>query len=192
MNKTLPKICIYDIDGVVVNSQDRYLRSGGTQAMAEKDYNAFRQCLANYNKDTEGDIPLYQSIEILNNLRQTMKIEHMVAITARGEEGKGPTLKFLKEHMPWEVNESLLYMRPSYPEITPGVFWQPGMPKFSSIDYKRKIALELMTKYDILFAVDDHVDIVEMYWELGIYSMCMLVPGVNQETRKKKVNVIQG
>ena len=192
MKTKLPKVIIYDLDGVVVNSQERYIRSGGDEAIKKGDYNAFRQSLVEYNKNTDGDLIISKSVEILNNLRQTLEIEHMIALTARGEEGKEPTLAFLKQHLPWEVNETLLYMRPRHLEVAPGIFWKPGMPKFSSVDYKREVVKELMKSYNIVLAVDDHSYMCEMYWKLGIYAMCMMVPEVDHGTRETKGEVIQG
>ena len=188
------RLIIYDIDGVVANSQARYLRSGGDEALAKKDYNEFRKCMLRYSEDIYDDEPIPTGIEMIEHVRRAYRADRMVALTARGEEGRELTLMWLQEHMLWRVKNEDLIMRPAYTEYTPGVYWQEGEPKFDAVEYKRQVALELMKDFEVIMAFDDHHDISHAYWEIGIPSICLMVPGIDQGTRLQAAisNVVQG
>jgi hypothetical protein len=188
------RLIIYDIDGVVANSQARYLRSGGDSALAQKDYNEFRKCMLRYSEDIYDDEPISTGIEMIEHVRRAYRADRMVALTARGEEGRELTLMWLQEHMPWKVTNEDLIMRPLYIEYAPGVYWQEGESKFDAVQYKRHVALELMKDFEVVMAFDDHHDISHAYWEIGIPSVCLMVPGIDQGTRMQAAisNVVQG
>lgn len=193
--KTLtPRTLIYDIDGVAANSQERFKRSGGVEALAKNDYNEFRKSMIAYAHDYYDDVPLEMGIQLLDQIRQANNVTRMVAVTARGEEGRESTLAWLKEHMPWDVFNEDLFMRPRYKEYAPGVYWQEGEPKFDPVEFKKQIALQLIRSNDVILAVDDHHDIVHGYWEIGVPGLCLMIPGVDQGTRMQSVisGVVQG
>lgn len=187
-----PAAIIFDLDGVVVNSQSRFRRSGGDEALESGDYNEFRRAMIRYAQDTEGDMVLAEVVRMIDAARVHLGAEVMIAITARGEEGRGPTSAWIDEHLPWQTD--MLIMRPAYLEYEPGVYWREGEPKFSAIDYKREQALSLKDEYDVVAAFDDHVDISHVYWEIGIPSYCVMFPGIDQGTRVQQAisEVVQG
>jgi hypothetical protein len=188
------KLIIYDIDGVVANSQARYQRNGGDFPLVKHDYNEFRKCMVRYAEDVHDDPSLEVGVSMINQIRLGLDVDRMVAVTARGEEGREKTLSWLQSHMPWEVKNEDLIMRPAYVEYSPGVYWVESEEKFDAVEFKRMVAVELMENYDVVMAFDDHHDISHAYWEIGIPSVCLMVPGVDQGTRMQAAisNVVQG
>ncbi len=189
-----PRVLLYDIDGCVANSQDRFKRSGGLEALSSGDYNEFRKAMIRYSSDYYDDVPLQYGIDFLEQMRSQNDVSRMIALTARGEEGREQTLVWLREHMPWRVEENDLVMRPAYTEYEPGVYWREGEPKFNPVDYKREFALQLAMSHEVVMAVDDHYDIAHAYWEIGIPAICLMIPGVDQGTRLQSAvsGVVQG
>jgi hypothetical protein len=192
-NPKRENVLIYDLDGCVVNSQERFQRNGGLAALATGEYNEFRKSMIRYATDYYDDEPLQFGIEMLEQMRKQYNVSRMIALTARGEEGRENTMTWLREHMPWEVDGNL-EMRPAYTEYEPGVFWKVGEPKFDAVEFKKNFALQAKTKYNVVLAVDDHQDIAHAYWEVGIPAICLMIPGVNQGTRMQSAisGVVQG
>jgi hypothetical protein len=178
-----PRLIIYDIDGVVANSQARYLRSGGDEALARRDYNEFYNCMVRYSEDIYDDEPIPMGIAMIAQAQSAFQADRMVALTARGEEGREPTFMWLQEHMPWKVGDKDLIMRPAYIEQSPGVFWRQGDPKFDAVQYKRNAAQELMKEFEVVMAFDDNHDIAQAYMEIGIPSICLMLPDFDHGAR---------
>lgn len=174
------RVLIYDIDGVVANSQPRFVRSGALEALANKDYNQFRKCMRTYAEDNYDDEPIVLGFELIDRLIDLMGIDRAVALTARNSWGREQTLAYLQVHCPWPMKAEDLIMGPTFPELEPGVYYREGEPRFDAVDFKRTETLKLQIHNDVVMAVDDCHEISMMYWQLGIPAITLMIPEVDQ------------
>lgn len=166
-----PRLLICDIDGVVCDSSSRQAKYSDLDALKRGDHNAFRISMNAYNSTTEGDITIDRGVMLLNHLCSAYAIDRTVFLTARGEIGRPTTLAWLRREVRAHVSSDDLIMREEQPEIRPGVWWEPGMPNFSSVEQKRTETLKLMKDFEVYLALDDKPDIIAMYQEIEVNAL---------------------
>ena len=105
--KKKPKALIFDIDGVVCDSSERFKRID-LEAFKNKDKNAFIKSLKEYNKDCVGDIIIDKGLDLLYMLESNYKPYRVFFVTARGSYGYDPTLDWLKDENIWDDNYELI------------------------------------------------------------------------------------
>ena len=70
-------------------------------------------------------------------------------------------------------NRTALIMRPEYPKDDKGKFIVKKRHK--DAEYKKEVAEKIKTIYDIKLAVDDKLSICEMYEELGLQVIHLMI-----------------
>ena len=187
--KVKEDLIVCDIDGVVCDCSERIAKYSNYKALEEDDYNAFRVSMSAYNSaSVDADIPILAGINLLVSLHDYNSGE-IVFLTSRGNESRENTSRWLREHLPNDMNDFSLIMRPQYFESSPGIFWRDGEPRFCHVEFKKAEVLKLLEDYNILFALDDYLPIVEMYHSLGIPSLHVKFPGVDCLSKAGMVSV---
>ena len=173
-------VIICDIDGVVADSSIRLKRYSNYKALERGDYNAFRVSMQAYNcTSLEDDVVIENGCELLHSLINYYSPTRVIFLTSRGEESRGNTLDWLNTYVS-DVKSKDLIMRPSHPEIAPGIYWREGDPKFDHVAYKRSVVENLMADgYEIVMAIDDHAPICDMYQSIGIPAIVVKWPGID-------------
>ena len=166
-----PKAVIFDIDGVICDSSERFKRID-TDAFERRDKKAFAKSIKNYNSDCVGDRVISTGISILNHYAVDHKI---FFITARGSEGYAPTLNWLKQNCPWfDQNDSVLIMQP---EDTNDIQFSS---QFDHAEYKKREAMKILENYDVIYAIDDSIDNIRAYHSLGIPTLHITIPNLGR------------
>ncbi|MBS1722570.1 MAG: hypothetical protein JSS66_06125 [Armatimonadetes bacterium] len=104
------RIGVYDLDGCVVDSSARLRKYVDTAALARGDYTAYTHSFYEYGQTTEGDVPISRGVMLVQALAELYRVDALVALTSRGEVGRGPTESWLAAHMPWATGGELLMM----------------------------------------------------------------------------------
>jgi len=84
----------------------------------------------------------------------------VVFLTGRPEHVRELTTDWLTEHLTMFPNTVELIMMPNDYSIEKTV-----------VDYKRGEALKLLKKYDVIFSVDDNIEVCKMYERIGIKAL---------------------
>lgn len=189
--KVKEDLIICDIDGVVCDCSERIAKYSNHKALEEGDYNAFRVSMHEYNSaSVDEDIPILAGVNLLESLYYVHNPQ-IVFLTSRGSESYDNTHSWLRKHIEFipSVSDFSLIMRPQYFESSPGIFWREGEPKFCHVEFKKGEVLKLLDEYNILYALDDYLPIVEMYHSLGIPSLHVKFPGVDCLSKAGMVGV---
>lgn len=155
MNKSYAMI--FDIDGFVCDSSQRLKRCFTQENIANN--NVFLE----YSKTIDGDIPIPSGILIAQSLLDSGC--ECFWLTARGSEGRDLTYKWLIENVNGDIPYENLLMRPH--------------GTCSSLEFKKNSSLKLIEQYHIVTAIDDDIDMCNMYQSIGIPSIHFVVPGVD-------------
>lgn len=168
---------IFDIDGVVCNSIERYHKHVDDLAKENGDIQKYIASFAQYS---HGDYNLDQLIpmgkDLLDWAKSFYKPDLTVFITAREEEGRKQTENWLEKHQMFD-QQTLVIMKPNYIRDMNGHYIISS--EFNDVNYKRAAAKLLAKKYNVLMAVDDKLHLCEMYRDLGfqtIHLMCVVMP----------------
>jgi len=85
---------------------------------------------------------------------------NVVFLTARPEHTRKLTVEWLRQRLELlKYDYELIMMPDDYPENK------------TIVDYKRDEVRKIKEKYDILFAIDDNLDLCKMYEGLGIKAL---------------------
>ena len=184
------RTAIIDIDGVLVDSSSRYERDADLATLSSGDYNGWVSSMHRYNSHTEGDVILRCGVDLVDHVCDLWGVDRRIVLTARGEIGRGPTLSFFEDAyarnlMPWEVHTRDLIMGAKADDFGGGVSWCEGDAKFCPVTRKREVVQRLRdSDHDLIVAFDDKVSTCEMYWGMGVHSICVMAAGVNCENNR--------
>ena len=137
--KRKTKAYICDIDGCLADSE---LRDFFKEQIEKNDFSWF-----------EVRIPDFPPIESMTRLVFALKNEHrIVYLTARSSSYRRATIKWLKKFLLWD---NVLFMRPD---------------NNRDKDYvvKEVLLKQILEKYDVVGAIDDNAQCVDMYRQYGI------------------------
>jgi len=162
-----PKAVIFDIDGVICDSSERFKRID-MDAWNKRNKKAFVKSIRHYNSDCVGDVPIDTGISLLNHYASDHKV---FFITARGSEGYAPTLNWLKDNFPrFDENESVLIMNPE--DTNKFQF----TTQFDHAEYKKREAQKIIEDYDVVFAIDDSDLNCRAYQSINIPTLLFSIP----------------
>jgi hypothetical protein len=162
-----PKAIIFDLDGVLVDSSERFKRLD-MDAFMKRNKKAFVKSVREYNSDCEGDKIIETGFNLLNYYAQDHKV---FFITARGSEGHAPTLKWLRQNFDrFDDCEAELIM---FPEDTNHFKFAT---QFDHAEYKKEQAKKILENYNVVMAIDDSIDNVRGFISLGIPTLHLTVP----------------
>jgi len=168
------KAIIIDLDNILVNSQNRFKRLD-MDAYEKKDSKNFIKSIYEYNKDCAGDTVIEEGLDLLTMLTNFYKPNKIFFITARGENNRVPTLKWLKEENIWDNTCELIMHDEKLIEEDYSFNSQDIHAK-----YKRNAALKIQETYDILIAVDDSENNCQAYCNIGIPTIKFMIPGLGR------------
>lgn len=172
------RIIVSDIDGVLADSSHR-IRKHIKHMSYDVDQNEWVKQWIPYNTCPSilKDVPIEDGIKLFHALRDGLAVDEYRFITARGAEGHHLSHEWLRTHVTEEhFPEEWLIMQPAPIEISPGVYWEPGMKIYDPVDQKREQISALREKYEILMAIDDRPDICQAYWQMGIHALLVKFP----------------
>lgn len=175
-NASKKKALIFDIDGVVCDSSERFKRID-LYAFGQLDRAKFVESIKSYNQDCEGDLVLESGKKLLHSLLNGFEVDKVFFITARGDGGFGPTLKWLEENMDLKTHMFELWMQP---EDLSNIDAYEFSTEQDHARQKMKMAEEIMKSYDVVCAVDDSAYNVWAYFNLGIPSLRFLAPNLGR------------
>jgi FMN phosphatase YigB (HAD superfamily) len=137
------KAYIFDIDGTIADSEMRHLYK---ENIARGDWSWFTRQIPNFKT-------IESTVAILNALRKNYRI---IFVTVRSDADRIKTLRWLKKH---ELYDGELHMRPDTSR--------------SLKDYQEKEILlkKLLERYDIIGAIDDNAECLEMFRRHGIPTL---------------------
>jgi hypothetical protein len=164
----MKKALIFDIDGVVADSSQRFKRLN-LDAFTRQDAKAWIKSVEWYNADCRGDEVIDLGVDLLQMLCEFYKPDCVFFITARGQGGYKPTLQWLKDEGIWD-DDCRLIMQPE--DFDNYHFYTQS----DHASYKKKEALKIMENYEIVYAVDDSEDNVQVYRDLKIPTLKFCVP----------------
>ncbi len=160
---------IFDIDGVVCDSSSRFKRLN-IDAYIKKDKKAFANSIKWYEMDCEGDTIIESGVKLLESLTNTLNISKVFFITARGEGGREPTMRWLSDSGIIRESDELIM----HPEALDEEF-EFKTPAVHA-NWKKQEAEKIMKQYNVLFAVDDSEDNINAYSSLGITCIKFISP----------------
>lgn len=166
--KKKKKAIIFDLDGCIVDSSQRFKRLD-LDAFDKKDKKAAIKSIAEYNKDCEGDLVIDKGVDLLYMLESNYRPNRVFFVTARGSYGFDPTLNWLKEENIWDDNYELIMQPEDFDN------WEFST-QADHAEFKKKVAKEIMKDYDVVFAVDDSEDNCKAYASLGIPTIKFIYP----------------
>ena len=149
--QNLPKALIVDIDGTLASNEHRIVLVKDPTGGVKKDWKTYRS-LASL------DPPFRWCVE---TLRAFGSIGYTILfVTGRNESERQVTTDWLLKHVPFAlIPECLLHMRPD------NDYRQDFVVK-REIFYR-----EIDAKYDVVMALDDRRQVVEMWRELGLICL---------------------
>lgn len=197
------RLLISDIDGVAVDSSERFHRYTDWEALARGDYARLRECYLEAAATTQGDRPIPTGLMLLSGLMRVNPDLSFAWVTSRCEEGRAPTVQYLDG-----------YVHPRINVVHAGRGWSgywtecpgPGIWKrtyrHDYLDSEQELFLcmrdaecgpavapEVLKErhldwflaqgYEVVLAVEDHPDIVAMYRRRGIPSLLVDFPGID-------------
>lgn len=160
---------IFDIDGVVCDSSSRFKRLN-IDAYIRKDKPAFINSIKWYESDCEGDKVIESGVKLLESLTNTLNINKVFFITARGNGGRTPTTQWLLDAGILKDGDELIM----HPETLDEEF-EFKTPVVHA-NWKKSEAEKIMKQYNVLFAVDDSEDNINAYSSLGITCIKFISP----------------
>ena len=165
---------IFDLDGVLVDSSFRFKRLD-LEAIKNKDTKAFVKSIHWYNSDCDGDSIIETGAQFLWSLCNYYHPEKVFFITARGQGGYEPTLRFLKERNIFGPDhwQNELIMNPEDLDNF-------DFERLDHAAWKGSVAKELMNEYNILLAVDDGEQNCQEFFKLGIPVLKFMMPGLGK------------
>lgn len=168
---TKPNAVIFDLDGVLVDSSERFKRLN-MEAYNNKNKKDFVKSVRHYNSDCVGDQVIETGFHLLNHYAEDHKV---FFITARGSEGYAPTLNWLREHFPkYDECEAELIM---HPEDTNHFKFTT---QFDHAEYKKNEAKKILEHYNVKVAVDDSDLNCRAYQSLNIPTLLFCVPDLGR------------
>lgn len=168
-NSKEPKAIIFDIDGVVCDSSERFKRikwefaTEFNKTQSLESLKKYINSIKDYNRDCDGDELIEFGRDLLYNFIQKYDNTTVFFITARGISAFDNTFNWLKKHGLIDT-EDKLYM---YPENFESKDYKPVGAK-EHAQWKADIVKQLMKQYQIVCAVDDSKDNCDAYKELGV------------------------
>ena len=150
------------------------------------DYNKFIKSLREYNKDTYGDKPIRKGIQLYHALKSIFNPDRCVFLTARDEDNFHPTIEWLRKHVDDKIQEADLIMEPL--PVLVGDEYNPVYK--NSVEYKRNIIKQLLSKYEVIMAVDDEDKNCKMFEEEHIPYLQFKDPNVDVDEYKEKLKNI--
>jgi hypothetical protein len=169
--KLKPKAVIFDLDGVLVNSAERFKRLD-MDAYNKRNKKNFVKSVRHYNSNCDGDQVIPLGMLLLKTLCKDHKI---FFITARGIEGYAPTLNWITSNFDdFFSSDAELIM---HPEDTNNFKFST---QFDHAEFKKREACKIMESHDITCAIDDSIDNIRAYISLGIPTLQMTVPNLGK------------
>lgn len=169
-----PTAIIFDIDGVICDSSERFLRID-LKAFQKKDKDKFVASLRHYCSDCEGDKIITSGAQLLWSLCDYYRPDKIFFITARGITNYEPTMQWLKENNIFghDRHGNELIMNPE--DLDNFEF-----EEFDHAAWKGKTAAKLAKKYEILLAVDDSEANCRSFVSRGIQALRFMTPGLGK------------
>ncbi len=164
----MKKAIIFDLDGVLVDSSKRFKKLN-LKAFDEQNEVEWIKSVKLYNQNCDEDEVIDLGIDLLEMLCSFYKPDAVFFITARGDGGYKPTLRWLKEEGIWR-EDCILIMQPE--DFDNYHFYDQK----DHANYKKKVADRILKNYDIIVAVDDSEDNVQAYRDLKIPTLKFCVP----------------
>lgn len=164
---------IYDIDGVLVNSSERLKKYIKVECLRANDYWGYARSLLEYSKTVEGDTIIQEGIQLINLLSKG--VDHCIGLTSRGEFSREATETFLHPHLDFKIE--LVMRKELFYSLEGDII--DSSARFIAAPYKKKMAKSLMALYDIKLAIDDNIELCEMYNSLGIPVLHFMYPGID-------------
>lgn len=144
---------IVDLDGTLIDNAHKYY-----ECISHKNEFDFRKFMEN----TIDDKPCEGILEIVNSLWYSPKA--VIFLTARHEDYRDVTIKWLNTHIQHEkISHYNLYMRNEDENVPDS-------------DSKRKNLFKILEDYNVLLAIDDRQENIEMFRSLGIKTMWVQEP----------------
>lgn len=129
--------------------------------------------MLSYNADYGSDTIIQKGVDLLRAFTKHYKPHKVFFITARNSGARDITLAWLKKNHLWKENHELI-MSPQ----SPSDFSFKNMKR--DWEWKKEMALEIMAKYDVLFAVDDCPNNITEYASIGIPALRFVAPNVGR------------
>lgn len=167
------KAVIYDLDGTVVDSTARIMKYLDLDAKARGDHEAYRKSHIGYASTTEGDVVIPSGVRLVQALIQAHNAVP-IALTSRGNDGRGPTLRFLQQHMPWIVRDWFLYMRPERRDDPTDSLWRG-----THAEVKAWALDSIEKEFEVIAVIDDNPHVCEMVQKRGLLAIQVYHPGIN-------------
>jgi FMN phosphatase YigB (HAD superfamily) len=162
-----PKAVIFDLDGVIVDSSERFKRLN-MDAFEKRNKKEFVKSVRDYNSDCFGDTVIDTGMNLLKLYSRDHKV---FFITARGSEGHAPTLNWIRTYFEHFDNcEAELIMNP---EDTNAFEFTT---QFDHAEFKKKAAEKILKSYEVILAVDDSDLNCRAYISLGIPTIQLTIP----------------
>lgn len=179
--ETKPSCLVCDIDGVVVDSSHRLFKYVDFQAHQEGRIIDFIRSFTKYSLTTEGDKAIPEGIQMLHDLVAEHDPDEVFFLTSRGDLGRKLTLKWIRDNIFPGFSSSRLIMNRHISEINPD--WDGNKTDIiSSVDYKRKEIKKLQAVFNVLMALDDTEEIVDMYREEQVPALLVKHEGIDLVT----------
>lgn len=174
-----PTCLIYDLDGLVVDSSARLRSYVDHSAQSKGDFETYYTGLYHWSQTTEGDEPIAAGIVLVQSLINHLRPDRVLALTARGEEGRTPTLAWMQQNLPWNpCSEDLIMGEGRFPDAS-GRVYNSLARNLHAVEHKHEKILLLQSQYRILFALDDHPGICKMYQDMGVPTLQALWPNID-------------
>jgi len=139
MKKRKAKAYICDIDGCLADSE---LRDFFKEQIEKNDFSWF-----------ETRIPTFSPIESMMRLVFALKSEHrIIYLTARNDTYRKETIRWLKRFLVWDTK----------------IFMRPDNNREKDYVVKEELLKQILEKYDVIGAIDDNQDCIEMYRRYNI------------------------
>jgi len=179
ITKSKPQAIIFDLDGVLVDSSERFKRLD-LSAFDNRDKSAYIESVRQYSKDCVGDIVIPEGLNLLKSLVEFSP--NIFFVTARGETGRNPTLDWMNDNIcdPMILDKSNKVFNWSlimHPENLDNYDFST---QHDHAEYKKKEAKKLMEQYEIIYAVDDSWLNCEAFISLDITTLHFVKPNLGR------------
>jgi hypothetical protein len=177
--KSKPQAIIMDLDGVLVDSSERFKRLD-LDAFENRDKLTYMKSVKDYSKDCVGDIVIPEGFNLLKSLVEFSP--NIFFVTARGETGRNPTLDWMNDNIcdPMILDKSNKVFNWSlimHPENLDNYDFST---QHDHAEYKKKEAKKLMEQYEIIYAVDDSWLNCEAFISLDITTLHFVKPNLGR------------
>jgi len=160
------KAVIIDIDGVICDSTIRSEKYIDYDAYNAGDADLFINSLHKYSKTTAGDIVIPEGKKLFLSILKEFRPDVIIYLTARGEYGRKPTERWLRLHGFFKCPRTILHMRPENDMVNGKNI--DLSERLKDYEYKHIVAKSIIKNYDVVLAVDDKIEICNVYKKLGI------------------------